>query len=85
MNGNYIMEEDLMKFKQIQIDTIAKELRTHYVYNEFFVDPNKNFLKKLETVIKFFEEDDFIIHIKQNEQLYRNFKEKYENAIVNVN
>ena len=71
-----------MILKKTQIDTMAKELREHFVYNEFFVDPNKNFLRKLENVIKFFEEDDFVLHIKQNEQLYINFKEKYENAVL---
>lgn len=78
------MEEENIKMKQFQIDSIAKELRTHYIHNEFFVDPNKDFLKKIEKVIKFFEDDDFIIHIKQNEQLYLNYKRNYEDAIILV-
>ena len=33
-----------MIFKHTQIDNMAKELRDHFVYNEFFVNPNKNFI-----------------------------------------
>ena len=74
------MEEQL-KFKKKLIEKIADDLKSHYYKGEFFVDPDKKFISLLETIIKFFEEDELLLHIKQNEELYQNFKKKYEDTI----
>ena len=44
-------EEKQLKLKKDELNKIVNELRSHYVYNEFFVDPEKNFVLLLEKII----------------------------------
>ena len=44
-------EHQTIKLKQDELNRITNELKSHYVYNEFFVDPDKKFTSLLEKII----------------------------------
>jgi hypothetical protein len=45
------MNEEAIKFKKDEISKITNELKSHYLVDEFFVDPEKKFMKLLEKII----------------------------------
>jgi hypothetical protein len=45
------MNEEAIKFKKDEISKITNELKSHYLVDEFFVDPDKKFMKLLEKII----------------------------------
>lgn len=45
------MDEDTIKLKKSTIDEITKELKSHYLLEEFFVDPDKKFINLLGKII----------------------------------
>lgn len=71
-----------MPNKRHILEKLTEELKSHYYLDEFFVDPDKKFLKLLEQLINFFEEDTLLVHLKQNESLYQTFKKKYEDTMT---
>lgn len=49
MNTNFNMEE--IKLKKEKISEITNELKSHYLLEEFFVDPDKKFFQLLDKII----------------------------------
>ncbi len=47
------MEEEV-KFKRQQIQRLTTELKSHYYHDNFFVDPDKKFIKLLQEIIVLF-------------------------------
>lgn len=45
------MTEEYVKSKNEEMNLITKELKNHYILNEFFIDPQNNFLSLLERII----------------------------------
>jgi hypothetical protein len=45
------MNDEEIKLKQEEISNITKELKNHYYFGEFFVDPDKKFTNLLDKVI----------------------------------
>lgn len=81
MEDNFNVTNEILKLKKDELDYLTNQLKSHYFLEEFFVDPDQKFLKLLERVIHFFEDDDFVQTIKENEHKYVNFKKKYESAV----
>lgn len=48
-----MIEENMVSLKKDELDKMVSELKSHYAYNEFFVDPEKKFPKLLDKVIVF--------------------------------
>jgi hypothetical protein len=46
-----MIEENVVSLKKDELDKMVNELKSHYAYNEFFVDPDKNFTKLLDKII----------------------------------
>jgi hypothetical protein len=49
-----MIEEKNVKLKQDELNKIVTELKSHYAYNEFFVDPDKKFTLLLDKIIVIF-------------------------------
>jgi hypothetical protein len=45
------MNIDEINLKKQEINEITNELKSHYLIDEFFVDPDKKFLKLLSKII----------------------------------
>ncbi len=45
------MNEEEIKSKQDEINKITNDLKSHYLLEEFFVDPDKKFVHLLEKII----------------------------------
>ena len=47
------MNIEELKLKKEEINQITNELKSHYLIDEFFVDPDKKFLNLLSKIIVF--------------------------------
>jgi len=61
--------DEKIKNTVTDISSISKQLKSHYYNNEFFVDPEKQFINLLDKLIKYFDEDEVLLLLKQNEDL----------------
>jgi hypothetical protein len=57
------MNEEELRLKKEEISIFAKELKTHYYFNEFFVDPDQKFVGLLEKIIVKYKNKNILTEI----------------------